>query len=163
MFLLRTYAKDSYVRAGSSCGLCSGRSRSLLNDDERHIRWSQEERVSRYHRNAGPAPITVATEGIEQSERLMTLDEAIRLTLQHSEVIRQPCTGVSAEFIAFHHLRYSNCNNRHRSGKSEFPTGIQGQQFIPSYRNPVLVEDPPMSMTRSIVRSRTGAMIRASN
>jgi outer membrane protein TolC len=67
----------------------------LLDDDERHIRWSQEDSVSRYHRSAGPAPITVATEDIEQSERLMTLDEAIRLTLQHSEVIRV-LTGVSA-------------------------------------------------------------------
>lgn len=68
----------------------------LLNDDERQIRWSQEDSVSRYHRSSGPAPITVATEGIEQSERLMTLDEAIRLTLQHSEVIRV-LTGVSAD------------------------------------------------------------------
>ena len=67
----------------------------LLHDDERHIRWSQEESVSRYHRSAGPAPVTVATEGIEQSERLVTLDEVIRLTLQHSEVIRV-LTGVSA-------------------------------------------------------------------
>ena len=67
----------------------------LLNDDERQIHWSEEERVSQYHRSAGPAPVTVATEGIEQSERLMTLDEAIRLTLQHSEVIRV-LTGVSA-------------------------------------------------------------------
>ena len=60
----------------------------LLPDDERHIRWHQEESVSVFHRGSGPAPVTVATEGIEQSERLMTLDEAIRLTLQHSEVIR---------------------------------------------------------------------------
>jgi len=67
----------------------------LLPDDERHIRWHQEESLSIFHRGIGPAPVTVATEGIEQSERLMTLDEAIRLTLQHSEVIRV-LTGVSA-------------------------------------------------------------------
>ena len=67
----------------------------ILPDDERHIRWHQEESVSVFHRDTGPAPVTVATEGIEQSERLMTLDEAIRLTLQHSEVIRV-LTGVSA-------------------------------------------------------------------
>ena len=67
----------------------------LLPDDERHIRWHQEESVSVFHRGAGPAPVTVATEGIEQSERLMTLDETIRLTLQHSEVVRL-LTGVSA-------------------------------------------------------------------
>ncbi len=77
-------------------GTCAQETRAqLLNDDERHIRWSQEDSVSRYHRGAGPAPVTVATEGIEQSERLMTLDEAIRLTLQHSEVIRV-LSGVSA-------------------------------------------------------------------
>jgi len=67
----------------------------LLPDDERHIRWHQEESVSAFHRGTGPAPVTVATKEIEQSERLMTLDEAIRLTLQHSEVIRV-LTGVSA-------------------------------------------------------------------
>ncbi len=67
----------------------------ILPDDERHIRWHQEESVSVFRRGTGPAPVTVATEGIEQSERLMTLDEAIRLTLQHSEVIRV-VTGVSA-------------------------------------------------------------------
>ncbi len=67
----------------------------ILPDDERHIRWHQDESVSIFRRGTGPAPVTVATEGIEQSERLMTLDEAIRLTLQHSEVIRV-LTGVSA-------------------------------------------------------------------
>ncbi|MDA1229986.1 MAG: TolC family protein, partial [Planctomycetota bacterium] len=67
----------------------------LVPDDERHIRWHQDDGVSRFHRSSGPAPVTVATEGIEQSERLMTLDEAIRLSLQHSEVIRV-LTGVSA-------------------------------------------------------------------
>lgn len=60
----------------------------LLPDDERHIRWHQEESVSLFHRGSGSAPVTVATDGIEQVERLLTLDEAIRLTLQHSEVIR---------------------------------------------------------------------------
>ena len=51
--------------------------------------------MSLYHRGSGPAPVTVATEGIEQSERLMTLDEAVRLSLEHSEVIRV-LTGVTA-------------------------------------------------------------------
>jgi len=67
----------------------------LLNDDERHIRWRREESLSIFHRNPGQAPVTVATEGIEQSERLMALDEVLRLSLQHSEVIRV-LTGVSA-------------------------------------------------------------------
>lgn len=84
LFVLAAFA------AGSSVAVAQ-----ILPDDERHIRWHQEESVSIYHRGTGPAPVTVATEGIEQSERLMTLDEAIRLTLQHSEVIRV-LTGVSA-------------------------------------------------------------------
>jgi outer membrane protein TolC len=67
----------------------------ILPDDERRIRWHQEDSVSVFRRGTGPAPVTVATEGIEQSERLMTLDEVIQLTLQHSEVIRV-LTGVSA-------------------------------------------------------------------
>ena len=78
------------IAAGSSVA-----NAQILPDDERHIRWHQEESVSVFHRGTGPAPVTVATEGIEQSERLMPLDEAIRLTLQHSEVIRV-LTGVSA-------------------------------------------------------------------
>ncbi|MEJ7595794.1 MAG: TolC family protein [Planctomycetaceae bacterium] len=78
------------IAAGSSVA-----NAQLLPDDERHIRWHQEDSVSVFHRGPGPAPVTVATEGIEQSERLMTLDEAIRLTLQHSEVIRV-LNGVSA-------------------------------------------------------------------
>ena len=61
-------------------GTCAQDARAqLLDDDERHIRWSQEDSVSRYHRGAGPAPVTVATEGIEQSERLMTLDDDLEL------------------------------------------------------------------------------------
>ena len=84
LFVLAAFA------AGSSVA-----NAQLLPDDERHIRWHQEDSVSLFHRSTGPAPVTVATEGIEQSERLMTLDEAIRLTLQHSEVIRV-LTGVSA-------------------------------------------------------------------
>ena len=67
----------------------------LLEDDERHIRWHQEGSLSLYHRGSGPAPVTVASEGVELSERLMTLDEALRLSLQHSEVIRV-LTGVTA-------------------------------------------------------------------
>lgn len=67
----------------------------LLQDDERQIRWHEDDSISRFRRSSGPAPVTVATEGIEQSERLMALDEAIRLSLQHSEVIRV-LTGVSA-------------------------------------------------------------------
>jgi outer membrane protein TolC len=67
----------------------------LLPDDERQIRWHSEESVSAFHRSSGPAPVTVAAEGIEQAERLLSLDEAIRMTLQNSEVIRV-LTGATA-------------------------------------------------------------------
>lgn len=66
-----------------------------LLDDERRIRWHEAERVSVLRRGEGPAPVTVATDDAIQTERLMTLDEAIRLTLLHSEAIRV-LAGVSA-------------------------------------------------------------------
>ena len=77
------------VFAGSS--VC----RAQLQDDERRIRWHEAERLSVFRRSEGPAPVTVATAEATQAERLMTLDEAIRLTLQHSEAIRV-LAGVSA-------------------------------------------------------------------
>jgi outer membrane protein TolC len=77
------------VFAGSS--VC----RAQLQDDERRIRWHEAERLSVFRRSEGPAPVTVATNEATQTERLMTLDEAIRLSLQHSEAIRV-LAGVSA-------------------------------------------------------------------
>ena len=77
------------VFAGSS--VC----RAQLQDDERRIRWHEAERLSVFRRSEGPPPVTVATAEATQAERLMTLDEAIRLTLQHSEAIRV-LAGVSA-------------------------------------------------------------------
>ena len=69
--------------------------RAQLQDDERRIRWHEAERLSVFRRSEGPAPVTVATDEATQAERLMTLDEAIRLSLQHSEAIRV-LAGVSA-------------------------------------------------------------------
>jgi len=77
------------VFAGSS--VCHAQ----LQDDERRIRWHEAERLSVFRRSEGPAPVTVATNEATQTERLMTLDEAIRLSLQHSEAIRV-LAGVSA-------------------------------------------------------------------
>jgi outer membrane protein TolC len=77
------------VFAGSS--VCQAQ----LQDDERRIRWHEAERLSVFRRSEGPAPVTVATAEATQAERLMTLDEAIRLSLQHSEAIRV-LAGVSA-------------------------------------------------------------------
>ena len=67
----------------------------IISEDERHIRWHHEESVSRYHRNAGPVPVTVASENAGQNERFLSLDEAIRLALSDSEVVRV-LQGVSA-------------------------------------------------------------------
>ncbi len=67
----------------------------LVVDDEKHIRWPQDQFASRYHRDAGPAPVTVASEDAAQTEQFLPLDEAIRLALNYSEVIRV-LSGVSA-------------------------------------------------------------------
>jgi outer membrane protein TolC len=67
----------------------------IVPEDEQRIRWQNENSVSRFRRSAGPAPVTVATEEANTTERFLPLDETIRLALQHSEVIRV-LTGVSA-------------------------------------------------------------------
>jgi outer membrane protein TolC len=69
----------------------------ILEDDETRIRWADGEAVSRFRRNAGQAPVTVATPELEQEIRTLPLDEAIRIALQHSEAIRV-LTGESASF-----------------------------------------------------------------
>ena len=67
----------------------------VVPEDEQRIRWQDESSVSRFRRSAGPTPVTVATEDANTTARFLPLDEAIRLALQHSEVIRV-LTGVSA-------------------------------------------------------------------
>ncbi len=67
----------------------------LVRPDVGQIRWPKEEDASRFRRPPGPAPVTVATLDPQTEERYLSLDEAIRLSLQHSEVIRV-LTGVSA-------------------------------------------------------------------
>jgi outer membrane protein TolC len=69
----------------------------ILEDDETRIRWADGDAVSRFRRNAGPAPVTVAASALEQEIRTLPLDEAIRIALQHSEAIRV-LTGTSASF-----------------------------------------------------------------
>ncbi len=67
-----------------------------LSVDEQHrISWHSETDVVRYRRPPGAVPVTVASDGAYLSERLLPLDEAIRIALQHSEVIRV-LTGTSA-------------------------------------------------------------------
>lgn len=70
-------------------------SAQLIDEDEKHIRWHRDEQVSLFRRGIGPAPVTVATRDAADPERFVSLDEAIQMALQHSDVIRV-LTGVSA-------------------------------------------------------------------
>lgn len=70
-------------------------SAQLIDEDEHQIRWPVDEAASRFRRPIGPAPITVATKDPNTEERYLPLDEAIRIALDHSEVIRV-LGGVSA-------------------------------------------------------------------
>lgn len=73
----------------------SNASAQLIDEDEKRIRWHQDESVSLFRRGNGPAPVTVATKDADQEERFVSLDESIRLALQYSEVIRV-LAGVTA-------------------------------------------------------------------
>jgi len=64
-------------------------------DEEHSTRWHSEEEVVRFRRPPGAAPVTVASDDAYLIERLIPLDEAIRLALQNAEVIRV-LTGISA-------------------------------------------------------------------
>lgn len=64
-------------------------------DEQHHIRWDDERSLVRFRRPAGPVPITVESTDSEQTQQLLTLNDAIRLALEHSEVVRV-LTGVSA-------------------------------------------------------------------
>ena len=67
-----------------------------LSVDEQHsMQFPDSASVSRFRRPPTPAPVTVASPDVEEFEQLLTLDEAIRLALQNSEVVRV-LTGVSA-------------------------------------------------------------------
>ncbi len=67
-----------------------------LSQDEQHgILWHSEESVNHYRRPPGPTPVTVASENAHLIERLLPLDEAIRIALGHAEVVRV-LTGTSA-------------------------------------------------------------------
>jgi outer membrane protein TolC len=60
----------------------------LLPDEQRRISWHDESSLSRFSRPPGAAPVTVASEDAEKFARLLPLDEAIRIALEYSEVIR---------------------------------------------------------------------------
>lgn len=67
-----------------------------LRVDEQHgVFWHDEHQIVRHSRVPGATPVTVASDDAYLTERLLPLDEAIRIALQHSEVIRV-LTGVSA-------------------------------------------------------------------
>ncbi|MGV2340665.1 MAG UNVERIFIED_CONTAM: hypothetical protein LVR18_43995 [Planctomycetaceae bacterium] len=67
----------------------------LFKPDESQIRWPESTSASRVRRPAGPEPVTVATKDATATERFLPLDEALKLALENSEVIRV-LTGVSA-------------------------------------------------------------------
>ncbi len=67
----------------------------LCVDEQKQIRWHDSRDILQFFTNAGPAPVTVATEDPQTPDRFLSLDEAIQLALRHSEVIRV-LTGVSA-------------------------------------------------------------------
>jgi outer membrane protein TolC len=67
----------------------------LFKPDESQIRWPESTTASRVRRPAGPEPVTVATKDATATERFLPLDEALKLALENSEVIRV-LTGVSA-------------------------------------------------------------------
>ena len=76
--------------------VCAEQASAQLHVDEEHrITWHAAADVVRYRRPAGPAPVTVASDDAHLSERLLPLDEAIRIALDNAEVIRV-LAGVSA-------------------------------------------------------------------
>ena len=64
-------------------------------DEQKQMRWHRPDQVVQFYTNAGPAPVTVATKDPDTPDKFVSLDEAIQLALQHSEVVRV-LTGVSA-------------------------------------------------------------------
>ncbi|MEZ6041209.1 MAG: TolC family protein [Planctomycetaceae bacterium] len=67
-----------------------------LGVDEQHtMQFALPEAYSRMHRLPSPAPVTVATPDVVSLESYLALDDAIRIALQHSEVVRV-LTGQSA-------------------------------------------------------------------
>ena len=66
----------------------------LSERDQHHIRWHAPETLPLSQRLPGLAPITVASDEAVENERLLPLDEAIRIALRHAEVIRT--LGVSS-------------------------------------------------------------------
>lgn len=67
----------------------------VFKPDEGQIRWPDSSTASRIRRPSGPEPVTVATTESVATERFLPLDEALKLALANSEVIRV-LTGVSA-------------------------------------------------------------------
>lgn len=75
--------------------LLAGSVRGQLGEpDQHHIRWHQAEQVATSRRLPGLVPVTVASKDAAETERLLPLDEAIRIALRHAEVIRT--LGVSS-------------------------------------------------------------------
>lgn len=72
----------------------------LWEEDQHSIRWHRPSQLSTARRVPGFVPVTVATKDAVANERLLPLDEAIRIALQHSEVIRTLNSTVPSSFGA---------------------------------------------------------------
>jgi outer membrane protein TolC len=78
------------IVVGAMFALCMTNSVSaqLSEEDQHSIRWHSADQVSTTRRLPGLVPVTVASKDAPANERLLPLDEAIRIALNHSEVIR---------------------------------------------------------------------------
>ena len=70
-------------------------SAQLAIDEQHAMQFQSPQSASHFRRMPSPAPVTVASPDVEEFEHFMSLDEAIRTALQHSEVVRV-LTGLSA-------------------------------------------------------------------
>lgn len=67
---------------------CSSASGQLSESDQHGLQWHTADQISTSRRVPGMVPVTVASKDAAANERLLPLDEAIRIALQHSEVVR---------------------------------------------------------------------------
>lgn len=85
---MRAPFSRTFVFAFVFAGLATSASAQLWEEDQHSIRWHRPEQLSTARRVPGFVPVTVATTDAVANEKLLPLDEAIRIALQHSEVIR---------------------------------------------------------------------------
>ena len=85
---MRITFSRTFAFAFAFAALATSASAQLWEEDQHSIRWHRPEQLSTARRVPGFVPVTVATKDAVAHEKLLPLDEAIRIALQHSEVIR---------------------------------------------------------------------------